>query len=65
MEEEPRSVRVMLRNGDEHTYPNAEYHQTDFRTGWLIVYRLVGQEREEIAQFDLETVRYYEYFIEE
>ncbi len=65
MEEAPRSVRVMLRNGDEHTYPNAEYHQTDFRTGWLIVYRLVGQEREEIAQFDMETVRYYEYFIEE
>ena len=65
MEEAPRWVRVMLRNGDEHTYPNAEYHQTDFRTGWLIVYRLVGQECEEIVQFDMETVRYYEYFIEE
>ena len=29
MEEEPRSVRVLLRNGDEHTFPNAEY-QVDF-----------------------------------
>ncbi len=62
MEEASRSVRVMLRNGEEHTFPNAEY-QADFRTGWLIVYRLVGQEREEIAQFDLETVRDYGYFI--
>ena len=35
------------------------------RDGVPFVYRLVGQEREEIAQFDLETVRYYEYFIEE
>ncbi len=57
MEEEPRSVRVMLRNGDEHMFPNTEY-QADFRTRWLIVYQLVGQEREEIAQFDLETVSY-------
>ena len=55
MEEAPRSVRVLLRNGDEHTYPNAEYHQTDFRTGWLIVYRLVGQEREEIAYSNKST----------
>ena len=59
-----RPVRLMLRNGDEYTFPNAEY-QADFQTGWLIVYRLVGQEREEIAQFDLETVRYHEYFVEE
>ncbi len=64
MEEAPRWVRVMLRNGDEHMFPNAEY-QANFRTGWLIVYRLVGQEQEELAQFDLNTVRYYEYFIEE
>jgi hypothetical protein len=62
--EEPRSVRVVLRNGEEHTFPNAE-DQVDFHAGWLIVYQLVGQEREEIAQFDMETVRYYEYFIEE
>ena len=37
-----RPVRVMLRNGDEYTFPNAEY-QADFQTGWLMVYRLVGQ----------------------
>ena len=43
----------LLRNGDEHTFPNTEY-QANFRTGWLIVYQLVGEEREEIAQFDLE-----------
>ncbi len=64
MEEEPRWVRVMLINGWEHTYPNAEY-QADFRAGWLIVYQLGEQEREEIARFDLDTVHYYEYFIEE
>ena len=64
MEEAPRSVRVMLRNGEEHTFPNAGY-QADFRTGWLMVYLLVGQEREEIAQFDIKTVSYYGYFIEE
>jgi hypothetical protein len=45
-------VRVLLKRGWEQTFPNA-------------VYQLVGQEREEIAQFDLETVRCYEYFIEE
>ncbi len=45
-------------------FPNAEY-QADFRTGWLMVYRLVGQERKEIAQFDLETVSYYGYVVEE
>ncbi len=39
MEEAPRWVRVMLRNGDEHTFLNAEY-QVDFVTRWLIVYRL-------------------------
>ncbi len=64
MEEEPRWVRVMLRNGDEHMFPNAVY-QADFRTGWLIVYRLVGEDRREAAQFDLNTVRYYEYVVEE
>ncbi len=64
MEEAPRWVRVMLRNGDEHMFPNAAY-QAGFHAGWLIVYRLVGQEREDIAQFDLETVRDYGYFIEE
>ncbi len=64
MEEAPRSVRVMLRNGEEHTFPNAEY-QVDYWAGWLIVYQLVGEDREEAAQFDLETVRYHEYFIEE
>ncbi len=64
MEEEPRWVRVMLRNGWEHTYPNAEY-QADFRAGWLIVYQLGEQKREEIARIDLDTVHYYEYFIEE
>ncbi len=64
MEEEPRWVRVMLRNGDEHMFPNAVY-QVDFLTGWLIVYRLVEQECEEIVQFDMETVRYYEYVVEE
>ncbi len=65
MEEAPRSVvRVLLRNGDEHTFANAEY-QVDHRTRWLIVYRRVGEDREEAAQFDLNTVRYYEYFIEE
>ncbi len=62
--EEPRSVRVLLKRGWEQAFPNAVY-QVDFRTGWLIVSQLLGQEREEIAQFDLETVRYYEYFIEE
>ncbi len=62
--EEPRWVRVMLRNGDEHMFPNAVY-QADFCTGWLIVYRLVEQECEEIVQFDMETVRYYEYVVEE
>ncbi len=62
--EGPRSVRVLLKRGWEQTFPNAVY-QVNFRTGWLIVYQLVGQEREEIAKFDLETVRYYEYFIEE
>ncbi len=64
MEKAPRWVRVMLKNGDEHMFPNAEY-QADFRTGWLMVYRLVGQERKEIAQFDLETVSYYGYVVEE
>ena len=64
MEEAPRSVRVLLKRGQEQTFPNAVY-QVDFRTGWLMVYQLVGQEREEIAQFDLETVRYYEYVVEE
>ena len=44
--------------------PNAKY-QVDFCTGLLIVYRLVGQEREEIVQFDLKTVSYYEYVVEE
>ena len=62
--EGPRSVRVLLKNGWEQTFPNAE-KQVDFRTGWMIVYQLVGQEREEIAQFDLDTGRYYEYFVEE
>jgi hypothetical protein len=62
--EEPRSVRVMLRNGDEHTFPNAEY-QVDHRTKWLIVYWRVGEEREDVAQFDLNTVRHYEYVVEE
>ncbi len=64
MEEEPRWVWVLLKNGWEQTFTNAVY-QVDFRTGWLIVYRLVGQECEEIVQFDMETVRYYEYVVEE
>ena len=64
MEKASRWVRVMLRNGKEHTFPNAEY-QADFRTGWLMVYLLVGEDREEIAQFDLETVSYYGYVDEE
>ncbi len=41
MEEEPRWVWVLLKNGWEQTFTNAAY-QVDFRTGWLIVYRLVG-----------------------
>ena len=49
-----RPVRVMLRNGEEHTFPNTEY-QADFRTGWFIVYQLVGQEREEIAYSNKST----------
>ena len=64
MEEAPRWVRVMLRKGDEHMFPNAAY-QAGFHAGWLIVYRLVGQECEEIAQFDMETVSYYEYVVGE
>ncbi len=62
--EEPRSVRVLLFNDEEHTFPNAVY-DVDYRTRWLIVYRLVEEEREQVAQFDLDTVRYHEYFIEE
>ncbi len=31
----------------------------------LIVYRRVGEDRREAAQFDLNTVRYYEYVVEE
>ncbi|MEE8303727.1 MAG: hypothetical protein V3S24_14980 [Candidatus Tectomicrobia bacterium] len=62
--EEPGSVRVVIKNGWEHTFPNAKY-QVDFCTGLLIVYRLVGQERKEVTQFDLKTVRYHEYFVEE
>ncbi len=64
MEEEPRWVWVLLKNGWEQTFTNAVY-QVDFRTGWLIVYRLVGEDRKEAAQFDLNTVRYYEYVVEE
>ena len=64
MEEEPRWVWVLLKNGWEQTFTNAVY-QVDFRTGWLIVYRLVGEDRREAAQFDLNTVRYYEYVVEE
>ncbi len=64
MEEEPRWVWVLLKNGWEQTFTNAAY-QVDFRTGWLIVYRLVGEDRREAAQFDLNTVRYYEYVVEE
>ena len=44
MEEAPRSVRVLLKRGWEQTFPNAVY-QVDFRTGRLMVYQLVGQER--------------------
>ncbi len=44
MEEAPRSVRVLLKSGREQTFPNAVY-QVDFRTGWLIVYQLVGQRK--------------------
>ncbi len=54
MEEEPRWVWVLLKNGWEQTFTNAVY-QVDFRTGWLIVYRLVGQEREEIAYSNKST----------
>ncbi len=64
MEEEPRWVWVLLKNGWEQTFTNAAY-QVDFRTGWLIVYRLVGEDRREAAQFDLNTVRCYEYVVEE
>ncbi len=64
MEEEPRWVWVLLKNGWEQTFTNAVY-QVDFRTGWLIVYRLVGEDRREAAQFDLNTVRHYEYVVEE
>ncbi len=64
MEEEPRWVWVLLKNGWEQTFTNAVY-QVDFRTGWLMVYRLVGEDRREAAQFDLNTVRYYEYVVEE
>ena len=62
--EGPRSVRVLLFNDEELTFPNAVY-DVDYRTRWLIVYRLVEEEREQVAQFDLDTVRYHEYFIEE
>ena len=62
--EEPRWVRVMLRNGDEYTFLNTAY-QVDYWAGWLIVYQLVGEDREEAARFDLNTVRSYEYFVEE
>ncbi len=64
MKEEPRWVWVLLKNGWEQTFTNAVY-QVDFRTGWLMVYRLVGEDRREAAQFDLNTVRYYEYVVEE
>jgi hypothetical protein len=64
MEEEPRWVRVMLRNGRDHTFFNAKY-QADFRSGVLTVYRPFEDESEELARFDLDTVRYYEYFVEE
>ena len=42
--EAPRSVRVLLKSGREQTFPNAVY-QVDFRTGWLMVYQLVGQRK--------------------
>ena len=38
---------------------------TPSRTGWLPVYREGEQEREDVAQFDLNTVRHYEYVVEE
>ncbi len=59
-----RSVRVLLRNDKEHTFPNAEYH-VDVRTKRLTVYRLVGLEREVLARFALDVVSHYEYSIEE
>ena len=62
MGEEPRSVRVLLFDDEEHAFPNAEYH-VDYRTRWLTIYRLVEEKREEIARFDLETVRSYEYVV--
>jgi hypothetical protein len=74
-----RSVRVLLRNGDEKTFENAAF-QADFGTRVLTVYRKVedeeesqesshespnDDEREELARFSIDTVRFYEYFIDE
>ena len=74
-----RSVRVLLRNGDEKTFENAEF-QADFGARVLTVYRKVedeeesqesprespdDDERDELARFAIDTVRFYEYFIDE
>ncbi len=64
MEEEPRSVRVLLRNGMEYTFPNAEYH-VDVRAKRLTVYQMAGKACDVLARFDLDVVRFYEYVVEE
>ena len=73
-----RSVRVLLRNGDEKTFDNAEY-QVNFHARLLTVYHKEedeegspepphgasdATERQELARFNMDTVRFYEYFID-
>ncbi|MCZ6875741.1 MAG: hypothetical protein O7G88_19800 [bacterium] len=73
----PRSVRVLLRNGDEKTFENAEF-QVDHPNRILTVYykdwdnepeasqdNSSSVEREKLADFSIDTIRFYEYFIEE
>ena len=72
----PRSVRVLLRNGDEETFENAEF-QVDYGSRELSVYYkdwddvteapqddTPRAERERLAGFPIDTIRFYEYFIE-
>ncbi len=73
----PRNVRVLLRNGDEKTFDNAEF-QVDYSTRMLTVYYKDWDnepessqefppeaEREKLADFSIDTIRFYEYFIDE
>ena len=73
----PRSVRVLLRNGDEKTFDNAEF-QVDHPNRILTVYykdwdrdadiaqhNSSAVEREKLAEFSIDSIRFYEYFIDE